>query len=196
MKERVVSLFSGGVESTALLYYFLRRDYLVYPIYIRSGHPWERAELLVAKKVWRRVRTEHNNLMPLRVLRSAGPFIQVSKEWDAFIPLRNLTLITSAVNYALSKNITKVAIGSLGIYPFPDNNSAYLSSLEKLVSLGTKREIKILAPFLGLHKESVIKLLKAPYLITISCIMPRILGGRVIPCGRCVKCKERQEANI
>ncbi len=70
-------------------------------LYIRSGYQWERAELLVAKRVWKHVRAEHKGLIPFKVLRGSSPPIQVSL----------------AVNYALSKNIGSVAIGSLGAYP-------------------------------------------------------------------------------
>jgi 7-cyano-7-deazaguanine synthase len=47
MKKSVV-LFSGGVESTCVLYLKLLEGQVVYPVYVKCGMPWERLEYVKA----------------------------------------------------------------------------------------------------------------------------------------------------
>ncbi|MEN3033457.1 MAG: 7-cyano-7-deazaguanine synthase, partial [Aquificaceae bacterium] len=91
--NKVVVLFSGGVESTCLLYYHLRRGDIVYPLYIRAGHPWEELELKNAQRLWRFTRLRYKNLMPIRV--SSFP-VKTLRTKEVFIPLRNLSLLAIA----------------------------------------------------------------------------------------------------
>jgi len=115
--HKIVLLFSGGVESTCLLYMYLRKGWLVYPVYIKAGYPWEAFELENAKSLWLYTKKKHKNLMPLRVLPAINPERVSRRKHDKnlFIPLRNINLIAMAGNYALLKGIEYVAIGSLGI---------------------------------------------------------------------------------
>ncbi len=190
--RKVVVLFSGGVESTCLLYLYLKEGWLTYPLYIRSGYPWEVLELENAKDLWRYTKEKFKNLMALRVVFYANPEKVKNRDHrkDLFMPLRNLNLITLACNYALLKGIDHVAIGSLGIYPFYDNNQEYMDLMRKLTRMS------ILTPFMNMEKsEVVLKYAKGvPLEKTLSCIAPRRSRGKILPCGRCPKCKEREEA--
>ncbi|MCS7171779.1 MAG: 7-cyano-7-deazaguanine synthase [Aquificaceae bacterium] len=190
--RKVVVLFSGGIESTCLLYLFLMDGWLAYPIYIRSGYPWELFELENAKSLWLYTKKLYRNAMPMRIIPYLNPEPADSRkhEKDLYIPLRNLSLLTSASIYALLKGVGHVAIGSLGLYPFPDNNPEYMQNLQKLI------EVKLLTPFMGLHKHEVIRRFfnKVPLEKTLSCIKPKKHRDKIIPCGSCEKCKEREEA--
>ncbi len=190
--HKIVLLFSGGVESTCLLYMYLRKGWLVYPVYIKAGYPWEAFELENAKSLWLYTKRKHKNLMPLRVLPAINPERVSRRKHDKnlFIPLRNINLIAMAGNYALLKGIEYVAIGSLGIYPFPDNNADYMKRLQSLIN------IELLTPFMGMEKHEVLKKFSesVPLERTLSCIRPKKVKGKVLHCGKCEKCKERQEA--
>ncbi len=196
---KVAVLFSGGVESTSLLYMYLQKNFLVYPIYIKAGEAWERLELQNAVQLWHYTKKVYRNLKPMRVVCIDGKnlFKRIFyRKSELFIPLRNLTLITAASMYSLQKGIRRLAIGSLGIYPFPDNNINYIKDVESLISRGSKEEFSIEAPFMGMEKAEVIKRFykKVPYRLTLSCAMPKKIGRKVSPCGVCVKCKEREDA--
>jgi len=190
--HKIVLLFSGGVESTCLIYMYLRKGWLVYPVYIKAGYPWEAFELENAKSLWLYTKRKHKNLMPLRVLPAINPERVSRRKHDKnlFIPLRNINLIAMAGNYALLKGIEYVAIGSLGIYPFPDNNADYMKRLQSLIN------IELLTPFMGMEKHEVLKKFSEgiPLERTLSCIRPKKVKGKVLHCGKCEKCKERQEA--
>jgi 7-cyano-7-deazaguanine synthase len=190
--RRVVVLFSGGVESTCLLYYYLRRGWLVYPAYVSSGYPWEALELENAIRLYHHTKERYKNLFPLRVLKTFCPE-RVGKRShcsNLFIPLRNLLLLSTVSAYCLSKGIGKLAIGSLGIYPFPDNNREYMQRFRELSGL------EVLTPFMGLEKHEVIQKFGSgvPLELTLSCIRPKKVKGSIRHCGDCLKCEERKEA--
>jgi len=196
--RKVAVLFSGGVESTTLLYLYLNKGYLVYPVYVKMGERWEELELENAIRLWHYTKRMYKSLQTLRVIK-VGSGVKERKPLSVsqlFIPLRNLTLITNSSLYAISKGIKRLAIGSLGIYPFPDNDKDYLKRLESLVSEGIKDNFSIEAPFFGMEKEDIVKKFYSlvPYHLTLSCSMPRKVGGSIVPCGKCIKCKEREEA--
>ncbi|MFN3265052.1 MAG: 7-cyano-7-deazaguanine synthase [Aquificaceae bacterium] len=190
--HRIVVLFSGGVESTCLLYMYLREGWLVYPVYVKAGYPWEALELENGRNLWLYTMKVHRNLMPLRVVSMINPEKVNRREHNKnlFIPLRNMSLVSMAGNYALLKGIRHVAIGSLGIYPFPDNNADYMKKLQSLMN------IELLTPFMGMEKHEVLKRFSegVPLERTLSCIRPKKLMGKIVSCGKCEKCRERQEA--
>ena len=198
MKKAVV-LFSGGVESSAILYLYLSRGWIVYPVYVKTGQFWERFEYRKAIHLWEHTRKRYPNLMPLRVepLRAVCPRPRsINTESQLFIPLRNLTLLTAVGNYALSKGAYQIGLGSLGLYPFPDNNLGYIKQVEDLMSKGASTKIEVDVPLLGLEKSEVVRRFKnlVPFHLTFSCVNPVIKDGRILHCGKCIKCMERKEA--
>lgn len=190
--HKIVVLFSGGVESTCLLYMYLREGRLAYPIYVKASYPWEAFELENAINLWLYTKRKYKNLMPLRVASMINPEKIKRREHSRslFIPLRNISLVSIASNYAVWRNIRHLAVGSLGIYPFPDNNPEYMKRLQSLI------DIKLLTPFMGIEKHEVLKRFSdgVPLERTLSCIRPKKVMGKIVHCGRCKKCKERQEA--
>src|SRR5438045_6665185 len=59
----VAVLISGGLDSAALVGYFLKRGFNVLPIYIRCGLRWEKTELVWVKRFLKAVKTKR--LRPL-----------------------------------------------------------------------------------------------------------------------------------
>ncbi len=150
-------------------------------------------ELENAQSLWHITKKRYKNLMPLAVVSLHRKRLRLK---GLFIPLRNATLVLACANLLLSKGIKDLAIGSLGLYPFPDNNLSYLKDTEKLVSLGALQDFRVHAPFMGLEKAQVVKEFgkDVPLERTLSCIRPRKVKGRIVGCGVCEKCKEREEA--
>lgn len=190
--RKILVLFSGGVESTCLLYKYLKEGWLVYPLYVRAGYGWEVYEMEKVRDLWYFTKKNYKKLMPLRVLSLPNPERVKDREHsqDLFIPLRNLSIITCAGNYAYLRGIRHIAIGSLGIYPFYDNNPQYMQTLQRLMRM------EIHTPFMGMEKHEVIKRFSkgVPLERTFSCINPRKVKDKILACGRCQKCKEREEA--
>jgi len=194
--RKIVVLFSGGVESSALLVHYLTRNYLVYPLYVKFGYPWEWEELKKAKGVYNFFKARYPNLMLMgirkfkAVLKKFQETPESEKELE--IPMRNFILCTVGAVYALSKGINRCAIGSLGIYPFEDNKREFFEDFSKTISASLGKEFFVETPFMNMHKHEVIRKYGRliPLELSLTCISP--VGGK--PCGKCIKCKEREEA--
>ncbi len=185
--KKVGVLFSAGVESTALIYHYLSQNHLVYPLYVSVKFPWEEAEKFWLRKIWYHFRSRFGRILPVRYIGGESP----PKGRGIEIPLRNLTLTVFSSSILVRKGVFNLAVGSLGVYPFPDNNREYFERIEWLVSEGLGRKFRVETPFMGLEKWEVIRMFygRAPFHLSFSCVSP---VGRE-HCGRCPKCLERKE---
>ena len=186
--KKVALLFSAGVESSSLAVHYLEGGYIVLPVYVKCGFPWEKVEIRWGERLWVFLKKKYRRLLPIRILPARG----IGPEANSVeMPLRNLILVSTVALEALRRDIDRVGIGSLGMYPFPDNNREFFDDVERLLSRGARIRLEVDTPFMGLEKEEVIKhyYTKLPYRLTFSCMRP-IKG---MHCGRCEKCMERKE---
>ncbi|WP_461829378.1 7-cyano-7-deazaguanine synthase [Aquifex sp.] len=193
--EKVLVLFSGGVESSALLVHYAKKGFLAFPLYVRFGYPWEDYELRNALRVLNHLRSRYLNIRNIRIRKAKAvlkSFGRPKREKELEIPLRNLILCTVGAQLGYRLGIYRLAHGSLGLYPFPDSKRDYFDELEEVISKGLGRKFVIETPFYGMHKGDILRLYgkEIPLELTLSCISP--VNGK--PCGKCIKCKEREEA--
>jgi len=199
---RTAVLASGGLDSSVLLADLARRGRHVFPVYVRSGLKWERAELSMVRKFIRAL--EGGRIEPIAVL--ALPMADVAAgHWSItgrnvpgfaaalssnYIPGRNLILLAKAAVYCARNRIGELAMASLASNPFPDARPQFLRAMERAIALGVGLNLRITTPFAAMSKSDVIRRGRAMRLdLTLSCARPR--GG--IHCGRCTKCAERIE---
>ncbi len=164
----------------------------VYPVYIRQGLAWERAELRHLRRYLRAV-----GLGPLTVLELpvrdlygrhwslTGRRAPGARTADAavFLPGRNLMLLSKAAVFCALHKIPVIAIGTLAGNPFPDARPEFFRQFSKISG------VKVIAPFCRLTKQQVVRRGRhLPLQLSFSCIAPR--RGRA--CGRCNKCAERR----
>jgi 7-cyano-7-deazaguanine synthase len=112
---------------------------------------------------------------------------------DVYLEGRNITLLAKTAVLCARLDIERIAIGPLAGNPFPDATPAFLETMARALSLGLAHEVTIAAPFRDRHKDDVIRLgetLGVPLERTLSCMSP----DAGLHCGRCSKCRERQEA--
>ncbi len=193
--RKVVVLTSAGIESASLCGYYLSKGFRIYPLYVKTGQRWERIEMEKVKVLTDFLRHRFKRVAPLRITSfptfSTGPFQKPKEEKDIEIPLRNLTLLTVGILFALKKGADAVAVGSLGMYDFPDNREEFFKEVESLTRKFSSLKIDIETPFMGMEKHEVIKTFHrtVPLGLTFSCADP----VRDMHCGVCVKCRERKE---
>lgn len=198
-------LLSGGLDSAVLVAdEAARAD--VQPIYVAAGLAWEAAELralgrlLGAAPFDRRVRPLARLAVDMRdvypashwAVRGTPPAYDTPDE-DVYIEGRNIVLLSKAAVLCARRGITRLALGPLAGNPFPDATPAFFEEMSRALSRGLAHPIAIAAPFAALHKEDVIRLgvrLGVPLALTLSCMNP---AGDA-HCGRCSKCRERQQA--
>ncbi|MEM3265113.1 MAG: 7-cyano-7-deazaguanine synthase QueC, partial [Thermoplasmata archaeon] len=202
---KVVSLLSGGLDSTTVTAYALSKHYDVFPLTFLYGQRHKK-ELDSAKKV------ADFYKLPLKIikldLRAIGGSaltsnIPVPQQRDiddmsneipvTYVPARNTIFLSYALGFAEVINAKKIFIGANAIdySGYPDCRPEYFREFNKLANLATKTgvegsKIKIEAPLLNMSKAEIIKLgtkLKVPYNLTWTCY-----EGKKKACGKCDSC--------
>jgi 7-cyano-7-deazaguanine synthase len=197
-------LFSAGLDS-AVLAAAEARDAAVHPIYVAAGLAWEPEERAAVARLL--ASPPLTNLAPLATLAFTARDLYPATHWalrgeppaydtpdgDVYLAGRNVMLLSKAAIHCASHRIARLAIGPLAGNPFPDATPDFFSAMARALALGLDHRLEIAAPFLAMRKRDVIRLgmdLGVPLSLTLSCMKPQ--GGR--HCGRCSKCRERQEA--
>lgn len=201
--SRIALLVSGGLDSAILTGRLLRKKIRVQPIYLRSGHVWEQAELYWLKRYLKALPDKH--LKPLVCLSLStddlydGHWSLTGKKTPAarsddrevYLPGKNLLLIAKASVYCSLNKIKTLALAPLKTNPFPDAKLSFFKRLEKVCSEALDFKLSIQTPFLKMDKSQVMKLgQNLPLHLTFSCLSPI----KNIHCGVCNKCAERKKA--
>jgi 7-cyano-7-deazaguanine synthase len=199
---RVAVLASGGLDSSVLIADLARRGRRVFPIYVRAGLKWERAELAMLRRFLAalgRGRIERLVVLDLpmsdvapnhwSVTGRGVPGFAAALESN-YILGRNLSLLAKAAIFCAHNRIGRIAIAALDANPFPDARAEFFRAVERAVALGTGLKLRVITPYAGMTKAGVIGRGRGLRLdLTLSCAQPR--GG--LHCGACTKCAERIE---
>jgi 7-cyano-7-deazaguanine synthase len=200
---RVVVLASGGLDSCVLLACVGEVADEVQPLFVRSGHPWEDAEVAALRRFVAaldrpQIRPVVERALPLRDLLEvhwgAGGYQPgFSDGYRAnFIPGRNLALLSVASLFAFVHGAGALALGLLEGSPYPDASQRFFSAFETLFVEGLGRPLAILTPFARFPKDEVVHIGEAlPLELSLSCVNP--VDGQHCGSG-CNKCAERQKA--
>lgn len=176
-------------------------------MHVRSGLAWEDAEaraiarLLALPPFAGRVApvatlsVDLSDVYPAShwAIRGVPPAYDTPDE-DVYLEGRNIVLISKAAVLCARLRIERLAIGTLAGNPFPDATPQFLETISNAMSLGLARPFQVVAPFSTFHKEDVVKLgrtLGVPLELTLSCMNPAVDGSA---CGKCSKCRERDDA--
>lgn len=200
-------LFSGGLDSAVLLALEGRDHDRVWPIHVRAGLAWEAAEaramarLLQAPPFAGRIEPLTTLTVDMRDVYPAShwavegrPPAYNTPDEDVYLEGRNVVLTSKAAVWCARRGVSRLALGPLAGNPFPDATPEFFEAMSRALSLGLGSPITLAAPLAGFHKEDVIKLgleLGVPLELTLSCMNP---GDDDRPCGRCSKCRERDDA--
>lgn len=194
-------LFSGGMDSTTLLWWMMERGDDVCAISIDYGQRHQ-IELQLAAALAAQRGVSHETI-PLD-LRSIGgspltdaaldvPAAEDAEQIRTVVPFRNMLFATLAAAYAETRGMSELYLG-----PVKDDYAAYrdcrrlfYDSLEKSLSLGATHEtaFRLHTPFVELWKVDVVRIgleLGVPYAQTHTCY-----EGRRPACARCDACSER-----
>jgi len=192
----LVTLVSGGLDSTVMAMLSMKDEVKQHPLFVDYGH-------LAAETEWETVLAVFASLglpEPLRMaIRGFGRLLPSgltdplrSIVEDAFLPGRNLMLLTAGCAYAYSMNAGGVAIGLLNESTalFPDQTNDFLERAQEAVDAALGVHIEIVAPLQSESKMEVILLAERLNVAnTYSCH-----AGHTTPCGECVSCIELSRA--
>jgi 7-cyano-7-deazaguanine synthase len=202
LRGRIAVLASGGLDSSVMLAELARRGRHIFPVYVRAGLTWERAELATLRKFIASLAS--SRIEPVAVLDL--PMTDIAREhWSVtgrgvpgyrakvesnYIVGRNLSLIVKAAIFCAHNRIGEIAMAPLESNPFPDARPQFFRAIERAVLLGVGLPLRIRTPFAGMTKAQVIRKGRALHLeLTLTCASPR----GATHCGRCTKCAERAQ---
>lgn len=203
--KSVVLIYSGGLDSTVLLYDCLAQGINVRALSINYGQK-HRKELLAAQKITSQLGVEHRcvDLSCLgEILNSSltnahdeipeGHY-EAENMKATVVPNRNMILLSIAAGWAISTRSDAVAYGAHGgdhtIYP--DCRESFADALDKAIQLADWHPVTLWRPYVLLNKADLVKKgmeLGVPFATTWSCYK-----GGDIHCGKCGTCRERKEA--
>lgn len=205
MNDKAVIIFSGGLDSTTLLYDLVNQDVDVHPISFiyKQKHM---KEVFGAKKICEKLGLTQklvdisflgefggssltDNSTPVPEGHYADELMKLT-----VVPNRNMVMIAIATSYAISINASSIFYGAhAGDHAiYPDCRPAFVKEMNLAISLCDYNSLTLNAPYLYLSKGDVVKRglkLGVPYEDTWTCY-----NGREKPCGKCGSCVERLEA--
>lgn len=198
-ENNAVILFSGGLDSTTVLYYALSKGYkcrcLIFDYGQKHGKEIKAARKIakMADCVYSTVKislpwskdslTNKNKNVPVH-----GKITKTVP--STYVPGRNTLFLSYALSYAQSIGAGAVFIGvnSVDFSNYPDCTPEFIGAYNGVLK-ALKTKIKIEAPILNMNKAQIIKLgtkLNVPYQYTWTCY-----NGYNKPCGKCDSCKLR-----
>ncbi len=203
MKDTVL-IYSGGIDSTTMLYEYQDRIAIALSFDYGSNH--NKNELPLARKNCERLGIKnvvinldfigklfHSSLLEGADKIPEGNYNDANMH-STVVPFRNGIMLSIAAGLAESEGLRYIMManhaGDHTIYP--DCRPEFVAGMNEAVKQGTFEHIQLWAPYTGLTKTDIVKRgaqLGIDYADTWSCYK----GGDV-HCGKCGTCMERKEA--
>jgi 7-cyano-7-deazaguanine synthase len=177
-KKLATVMFSGGIDSTSCLRFFLDRGYEVRAVFVDFGQAAILAEARAVALVGRELS------VPITTLKATSDSTFGIGELTG----RNAFLIFSAILLGGCRE-GLLAMGVHAGTPYYDCSPSFIDQTNSLVQECTNGRVSLVAPFVNWPKDDVYSFfstLKIPLSHTYSCE-----AGSVPPCGQCASCKDR-----
>ena len=205
MSEKVVVVYSGGMDSFTLLNRVIKQGDKPFAISFNYGQRHVK-EIDVASQVCKQLGIQHkavdistiNTLIGGSSLTSnidvpEGHYEEESMK-ATVVPNRNMILLSLAVGYAVSIESTKVYYGAhSGDHAiYPDCRPVFVEKMNDVCAIANYESIEIVTPYLKQSKVEILAeglRMELDYENTWTCY-----NGREQSCGKCGACQERLEA--
>ena len=205
-KKKTVVVFSGGIDSTTLLYHLLNLGHEVKAISFDYGQR-HRKELTAATKIAENLEIEHRIIDMTGLASVFGDNALTNQEFDVphgeyssetmqvtTVPNRNMIMLSIAIGWAISLKFDSVAFGAhSGEYtPYPDCQPQFTAVMNCAGHICDNNSIEVLAPFVKWTKSDIVrrgKEIGVPFEETWSCY-----EGGDEPCRKCSTCLDRYSA--
>lgn len=206
--QHVVTILSGGLDSTALAYYLDHHGYNQTFVSFDYGQK-HRRELDFAEATanrlggaWHKIRLPLGDVLESALTTSSievphGHYEEESMS-RTVVPNRNAIMLAIAFGIANSLGADYVAIGvHAGDHAvYPDCRPEFIHRFEQMQRVALEGvnngSPSLLAPFVHLRKDGIVQIghgIQTPWALTWSCYE----GGET-HCGKCGTCVERKEA--
>ncbi len=205
MAQKVVVIYSGGMDSFTVLNKTIKKGYQVYALSFNYGQRHVK-ELECAKQVCAELKVPHkivdisaiNEIIKGSALTDdievpEGHY-EAENMKQTIVPNRNMILLSLAVGYAVSLNADKVYYGAhSGDHAiYPDCRPLFVEKMNDVCKIANYEPIEIVTPYLNESKIAILAdglAMNLDYAQTWTCY-----NGRENACGKCGACQERLEA--
>ena len=205
MTQKVVVIYSGGMDSFTVLNKAIADGFEVYPLSFDYGQRHKK-ELDYAARVCEELNVPHkivdisaiNTLIGGSSLTSdidvpEGHYEEESMK-STVVPNRNMILLSLAIGYAVSLNASKVYYGAhSGDHAiYPDCRPEFVQKMNDVSLIANYEAVEIYSPYLHVSKIDILTdglAMGLDYGKTWTCYT-----GREKACGKCGACQERLEA--
>jgi len=205
MKEKVVVIYSGGMDSFTVLNKAIEEGKDVYPLTFNYGQRHSK-EIDYAANVCKNLNVPHkivdisaiNQLMVGNSLTDdidipEGHYAQESMK-STMVPNRNMVLLSMAIAYAVSLDARAVYYGAhSGDHAiYPDCRPEFVAKMNDVSQIANYDPVDIVSPYIKDDKIGILRdgiRMGLDYGQTWTCY-----NGREHACGQCGSCVERLEA--
>lgn len=189
---KIVTLVSGGLDSTLLAVLAQEEGLQQYPLFINYGQRALEQEFAACKRSMAALGLPEPQVADLAgfgaLIRTGLTDPSKRVQEDAYTPGRNMLFLLTAAAYACQVGADTVSIGLLNEETslFPDQTQDFLLEAEKILRLAVARDISVIAPLAEFFKKDVVEVATRKGIFsTYSCHL-----GTEKPCGACIACNE------
>lgn len=205
MAEKVVVIYSGGMDSYTVLNHALKQGFDVYALTFDYGQRHVK-EIEYAKTACAKLGVQHK-IVDISAINSiiAGSSLtddievpeghyEADNMKQTVVPNRNMILLSLAVGYAVSLEASKVFYGAhSGDHAiYPDCRPEFVAKMQEVCAIANYEAVDIVVPYLNVDKIAILTdglNMGLDYSDTWTCY-----NGREKACGNCGACQERLEA--
>jgi 7-cyano-7-deazaguanine synthase len=207
MAGKAIVIYSGGLDSTTLLYHLRAESWEVKALSVDYGQRHRERELAAAETICARLGVERraldlrslvdffgsNSLTNLSMAVPEGPYGPATIPLTT-VPNRNMILLSVGIAWAASLQFTAVAFGAhSGPHTnYPDCSPEFAEAMDSAAGQCDDRKIAVLAPLVRWDKGDIVRRgveLGVPFELSWSCYK----GGEK-HCGRCGTCVDCRNA--
>ena len=205
MKEKVVVIYSGGMDSFTVLNRALRDGKEVYALSFNYGQRHVK-ELICASNVCKQLNVNHKiiDISSINQLLAGSSLTdnidipeghyEAQNMLSTVVPNRNMILLSLAVGYAVSVHASQVYYGAhSGDHAiYPDCRPEFVKKMHDVCQIANYDPVDIFSPYLNVNKTAILAdglAMGLDYSHTWTCY-----NGREKACGKCGACQERLEA--
>jgi len=205
--NKALILFSGGIDSTIVLYWALNRGWEVVALLI--DYPSQpKKEREAARKILKKLKVKliEAKIPFLRNLRDLKKIATKSKGFKnspgfGYVPMRNMIFYAVAGYYAEILDVNYILAGHTeeDSKTYSDDSKEFFRLIESTYNqslsrsyISENKNLKIILPLIGLSDSDTVMLgqeLKVPFHMTWSC-----WNDVNSPCKTCFACKQRKSA--
>lgn len=207
MAGKTIVVYSGGLDSTTLLYHLRAEGHEVKALSVNYGQRHLARESAAAEAICRGLGVEWRTadltglvaFFGCNALTNHGAALPhggyaADTIGTTTVPNRNMVLLSVGIAWAASLGFDAVAFGAHGgeHTNYPDCQPPFAEAMDRTAALCDFRPIRVLAPFVHWVKTDIVRRgadLGVPFELTWSCY-----AGGESHCGKCSTCEDRRVA--